>query len=266
MREAREDGRIAARLHPEGGRRRPQGVLRTGEYDDGRIGAISSTCTRKAPPSLLHQQLRIAVSLACNTACRWRSMVDAFHLTRFEPAGPVQGTTRSSTRPRSSTMCFREHRGQLHAPFDLAHVDPPSPTRRDGQRREEGKDPSDATRPTNICPRDLTRSRTDKLVVMRRRDVDARASATSPRSPATAPAPAPPTRMKARSRLKQESSTICHRRKSWKPCKWSKSGPAPAGPSPQARPNRRAEAKAKGYEGEMCSDVRQLHAGAQRTL
>ncbi len=37
----------------------------------------------------------------------------------------------------------------------------------------------------------------------------------------------------------------------------------------QAAPSkaeRRAEAKAKGYEGEMCGGMRQLHAGAERHL
>ena len=46
---------------------------------------------------------------------------------------------------------------------------------------------------------------------------------------------------------------------------WSKSGSAAVAVAP-SKAERRAEAKAKGYEGEMCSRVRQLHAGAERDV
>ena len=46
---------------------------------------------------------------------------------------------------------------------------------------------------------------------------------------------------------------------------WSKAGSAAVAVAP-SKAERRAEAKAKGYEGEMCWRVRQLHAGAERDL
>src|SRR5207237_9006008 len=66
--------------------------LRTGEYDDGRIGEIFIDMHKEgaALRSLLNN-FAIAVSLGLQYGVPLDEYVDAFTFTRFEPAGPGQG-------------------------------------------------------------------------------------------------------------------------------------------------------------------------------
>src|SRR5271169_4100906 len=66
--------------------------LRTGEYDDGRIGEIFVDMHKEgaALRSLLNN-FAIAVSLGLQYGVPLEEYVDAFTFTRFEPSGPVQG-------------------------------------------------------------------------------------------------------------------------------------------------------------------------------
>src|SRR5215831_14595279 len=66
--------------------------LRTGEYDDGRLGEIFIDMHKEgaALRSLLNN-FAIAVSLGLQYGVPLDEYVDAFTFTRFEPSGPVQG-------------------------------------------------------------------------------------------------------------------------------------------------------------------------------
>jgi ribonucleoside-diphosphate reductase alpha chain len=91
-------------LHPEGGVGGHKVYLHTGEYDDGELGEIFIDMHKEgAAFRSLMNNFAIAISLGLQYGVPLDEFVDAFTFTRFEPAGPVRATTRSRTRPRSST-------------------------------------------------------------------------------------------------------------------------------------------------------------------
>ncbi len=177
----------------------------------------------------------IAVSLGLQYGVPLEEYVDAFTFTRFEPAGPVQGNDSIKYATSILDYVFRELAVSYMSRFDLAHVDP-SESNFDamGKGVEEGKEPSQPS--SKYLSKGLTRSRTDNLVVMRGVDVDARGSGNVTAIAGHGPSARVSDAHEGAVALKQEASTTCRRRKSWKPC----SGARPAAlrsPSPPARPN-----------------------------
>ena len=154
---AREDAGPPQGLHPEGGRRRPQGVSCAPANMTTAVSArSSSTCTRKArhcAPSSTTSPSRFRS--ACNTACRWRSMSTPSPSPASSRRAPCRATTASSTRPRSSTMCSANSRSATCRASISPMSIPPSPTstRWAKASRKARSRPTAATRPTNICPR-----------------------------------------------------------------------------------------------------------------
>ena len=66
--------------------------LRTGEYEDGRLGEITLTLPREsAMVRGLAESFALAVSLGLQHGVELEEFVDAFALTRFGPAGAVEG-------------------------------------------------------------------------------------------------------------------------------------------------------------------------------
>jgi ribonucleoside-diphosphate reductase alpha chain len=139
--------------------------LRTGEYEDGRLGEIFIDMHKEgaALRSLLNN-FAIAVSLGLQYGVPLEEYVDAFTFTRFEPSGPVQGNDSIKYATSILDYVFRELAVSYLSRFDLAHVEP-SDTGFDalGRGVEEGKP---APSPSKYVSKGLTRSRTDKLVVM----------------------------------------------------------------------------------------------------
>ena len=137
--------------------------LRTGEYDDGRIGEIFIDMHKEgaALRSLLNN-FAIAVSLGLQYGVPLEEYVDAFTFTRFEPSGPVQGNNSIKYATSILDYVFRELAVSYLERFDLAHVDP-SGEGFDalGKGVEEGR-PTE----TRYVSKGLTRSRTDRLKVM----------------------------------------------------------------------------------------------------
>jgi ribonucleoside-diphosphate reductase alpha chain len=229
--------------------------LRTGEYDDGRIGEIFIDMHKEgAALRSFINNFAIAVSLGLQYGVPLEEYVDAFTFTRFEPAGPVQGNDSIKYATSILDYVFRELAVSYMSRFDLAHVDP-SESNFDamGKGVEEGKPPE---HPSNkYLSKGLTRSRTDNLVVMRggsAPETDARASgnvttmslhgATARNSDTHEGAVA----------LKQEAQHDLSPTEKLEALQWSKAGAAQAAQPSKAE--RRAEAKAKGYEGEMCGE------------
>ncbi|WP_244438097.1 vitamin B12-dependent ribonucleotide reductase [Afipia birgiae] len=151
--------------------------LRTGEYDDGRLGEIFIDMHKEgAALRSFINNFAIAVSLGLQYGVPLEEYVDAFTFTRFEPAGPVQGNDSIKFATSILDYVFRELAVSYQSRFDLAHVDP-SETGFDalGKGVEEGKSP-DASHSSKYLSKGLTRSRTDKLVVMQGGAADAQAS------------------------------------------------------------------------------------------
>ena len=233
--------------------------VRTGEYDDGRIGEIFIDMHKEgAALRSFINNFAIAVSLGLQYGVPLEEYVDAFTFTRFEPAGPVQGNDSIKYATSILDYVFRELAVSYMGRFDLAHVDP-TETHFDalGKGVAEGKEPAGHNK---YVSKGLTRSRTDNLVVMRSEpapsteggarsasasNVTALASghgatAQGPAGTATALKTAEPDRaLSPTEKLEQQN--------------WSKPGTAAAAAQP-SKAERREEAKAKGYEGEMCGE------------
>jgi len=245
--------------------------LRTGEYDDGRIGEIFIDMHKEgAALRSFINNFAIAVSLGLQYGVPLEEYVDAFTFTRFEPAGPVQGNDSIKYATSILDYVFRELAVSYLSRFDLAHVDPnESGFDALGKGVGEGKSPEEAqgtNQATKYLSRGLTRSRTDNLVVMR--------GATLPNAGGSFPSPAggegggatgagkvtslhgPGGRvsdtLEGAVALKQETSHDLSPTEKLEALQWSKAGAARE--QTQSKAERRAEAKAKGYEGEMCSE------------
>ncbi|WP_027569810.1 vitamin B12-dependent ribonucleotide reductase [Bradyrhizobium sp. URHA0013] len=236
--------------------------LRTGEYDDGRIGEIFIDMHKEgAALRSFINNFAIAVSLGLQYGVPLDEYVDAFTFTRFEPAGPVQGNDSIKYATSILDYVFRELAVSYLSRFDLAHVDP-SETGFDvlGKGVEEGKEPDDhGQRASKLVSRGLTRSRTDNLVVMRGGSTavaQGNDSAPSGGSKVTSLASHGAGRagdvLEGAVALKQEVAHDLSPTEKLEALQWSKSGTAQT--MVPSKAERRAEAKAKGYEGEMCSE------------
>jgi ribonucleoside-diphosphate reductase alpha chain len=141
--------------------------LRTGEYDDGRLGEIFIDMHKEgaALRSLLNN-FAIAVSLGLQYGVPLEEYVDAFTFTRFEPSGPVQGNDSIKYATSILDYVFRELAVSYLERFDLAHVEPTDGGFDAlGKGIEEGK-PSPGAAAARYVSKGLTRSRTDKLSVL----------------------------------------------------------------------------------------------------
>jgi ribonucleoside-diphosphate reductase alpha chain len=152
--------------------------LRTGEYDDGRLGEIFIDMHKEgAALRSIINNFAIAISLGLQYGVPLDEYVDAFTFTRFEPSGPVQGNDSIKFATSILDYVFRELAVSYMSRFDLAHVDPTeSSFDALGKGVEEGRLPEQQA--TRYVSRGLTRSRTDNLVVMpsgERGGTDARA-------------------------------------------------------------------------------------------
>jgi ribonucleoside-diphosphate reductase alpha chain len=233
--------------------------LRTGEYDDGRLGEIFIDMHKEgAALRSFINNFAIAVSLGLQYGVPLEEYVDAFTFTRFEPAGPVQGNDSIKYATSILDYVFRELAVSYMSRFDLAHVDPnESGFDALGKGVEEGKDPeAQGAQATKYLSKGLTRSRTDNLVVMRGGSMpssDNQGGGGKVTSLASHGATARVSdTVEGAVALKQETSHDLSPTEKLEALQWSKAGAArDAAPS---KAERRAEAKAKGYEGEMCSE------------
>jgi ribonucleoside-diphosphate reductase alpha chain len=229
--------------------------LRTGEYEDGRLGEIFIDMHKEgaALRSLLNN-FAIAISLGLQYGVPLEEYVDAFTFTRFEPSGPVQGNDSIKYATSILDYVFRELAVSYLSRFDLAHVDPSDVgTGYDalGRGVEEGRPSPSAAK---YVSRGLTRSRTDKLVVMvggaignEPRGAAAEARGASPNvtafaagGPAARGVTTPPV-LKAGSPDPRPAGVL-------DPLAGAQSN------ARAAAAEKRAEAKAKGYEGEACGE------------
>jgi len=109
----------------------------------------------------------IAVSLGLQYGVPLDEYVDAFTFTRFEPSGPVQGNDSIKYATSILDYVFRELAVSYLERFDLAHVDPTEGGFDAlGKGVEEGKPGTTSSASTRYVSKGLTRSRTDKLSVL----------------------------------------------------------------------------------------------------
>src|SRR5688572_1470178 len=120
--------------------------LRTGEFDDGRLGEIFIDMHKEgAAFRSLMNNFAIAISLGLQYGVPLDEYVDAFTFTRFEPAGLVQGNETIKHATAILDYIFRELAVSYLDRDDLAHVDPTEAGGFDalGKGVEEGREPEE---------------------------------------------------------------------------------------------------------------------------
>ncbi|MGB8628160.1 MAG: vitamin B12-dependent ribonucleotide reductase, partial [Xanthobacteraceae bacterium] len=230
--------------------------LRTGEYDDGRLGEIFIDMHKEgaALRSLLNN-FAIAVSLGLQYGVPLDEYVDAFTFTRFEPSGPVQGNDSIKYATSILDYVFRELAVSYASRFDLAHVEPTEGSFDAlGKGVEEGRPTAD----TRYVSKGLTRSRTDRLKVMpgsadtSSSPVGGGSSAGGGRGGVTSitalSSAGPRAEVSGSTALKSEPE------QKLSPAQELEHRTEARANARAAAAEKRAEAKAKGYEGEACGE------------
>jgi ribonucleoside-diphosphate reductase alpha chain len=99
--------------------------LRTGEYDDGRVGEIFIDMHKEgAALRAMMNNFAIAVSVGLQYGVPLDEFVEAFTFTKFEPAGMVQGNDSIKNATSILDYVFRELAVSYLGRNDLAHVSP----------------------------------------------------------------------------------------------------------------------------------------------
>jgi ribonucleoside-diphosphate reductase alpha chain len=216
--------------------------LRTGEYDDGRLGEIFIDMHKEgAAFRAMMNNFAIAISLGLQYGVPLEEYVEAFTFTRFEPAGFVQGNERIKSATSILDYVFRELAVSYLGRNDLAHVDPSEagPTTI-GKGEDQSKAP-EAAPATAVVSRGFTRGNVDRLMLIPGGGGSA-AGITQRTGSLTVGANA----------LKGELAQPAAQEQKVGEAEMSKLAfAAPAAPSIA---DRRAEAKMKGYVGEACPE------------
>ncbi|HUA53798.1 MAG TPA: vitamin B12-dependent ribonucleotide reductase [Candidatus Sulfotelmatobacter sp.] len=99
--------------------------LRTGEYEDGRLGEIFIDMHKEgAAFRSLMNNFAIAISIALQYGVPLEEYVEAFTFTRFEPSGMVEGNDTIKMASSILDYIFRELAISYLGRNDLAHVEP----------------------------------------------------------------------------------------------------------------------------------------------
>ncbi len=213
--------------------------LRTGEYEDGRIGEIFIDMHKEgAAFRSLMNNFAIAVSLGLQYGVPLEEFVEAFIFTRFEPAGFVQGNDRIKSATSILDYVFRELAVSYLGRHDLAHVNP-----EDIGSTVLGGGEAQSAMPTMVDPRQymsvgLTRGAIQGPVMLVPGGLDAGQGG------AESPAPSQATTSHASVAPTHGSVTA------------SSSGLAAdtQATTERSQADLAAEARIKGYEGEACSE------------
>jgi ribonucleoside-diphosphate reductase alpha chain len=140
--------------------------LRTGEYEDGRLGEIFIDMHKEgAAFRSLMNNFAIAISIGLQYGVPLEEYVEAFTFTRFEPAGLVGGNDSIKMATSILDYIFRELAISYLGRYDLAHVEP-GDTAPDTVGRGDGqallpRDGDDETNPvvTRLASRGYVRNR-----------------------------------------------------------------------------------------------------------
>jgi ribonucleoside-diphosphate reductase alpha chain len=215
--------------------------LRTGEYEDGRLGEIFLDMHKEgAAFRAMMNNFAIAISLGLQYGVPLEEYVEAFTFTRFEPAGFVQGNDSIKNATSILDYVFRELAISYLGRYDLAHIDP-SEIGHDvmGKGEEQSKLSSPAT---NYVSKGFTRGKTDKLMLV------SGGAAPTGATVITALATKGATALKQEPAFEQdeEEDTDLSALGFARPTTDTNAGMTPA--------DKRAEARMKGYEGESCPE------------
>ncbi len=146
--------------------------LHTGEFDDGELGEIFIDMHKEgAAFRSLMNNFAIAISLGLQYGVPLEEFIDAYVFTRFDPSGPVTGNDQIKHATSILDYIFRELAISYMGRTDLAHVDPSeSAVDAIGRGVSREKAQEDASR---LISKGFSRSTvTDNLVVLRGGEFD----------------------------------------------------------------------------------------------
>ena len=220
--------------------------LRTGEYNDGRIGEIFIDMHKEgAAFRSLMNNFAIAISLGLQYGVPLEEYVDAFTFTRFEPAGLVQGNDAIKNATSILDYVFRELAVSYLSRNDLAHVQPEDMAFDAlGGGENEGKAPERPTTPSHVS-KGLIRSR-DNLTLLAGGNGPNGAPLVESRSTGNVTAFATDGATALKNDIATEVAEVA--RHETDRLAWS----APS--SAMVAAEKRAEARMKGYVGEACPE------------
>jgi ribonucleoside-diphosphate reductase alpha chain len=142
--------------------------LRTGEYEDGRLGEIFIDMHKEgAAFRSLMNNFAIAISLGLQYGVPLEEYVEAFTFTRFEPAGFVQGNDAIKNATSILDYIFRELAISYLGRHDLAHVAPEdigNTVLGGGVAQDRAPGGSGGGGPASVVSKGLVRSK-DKLMM-----------------------------------------------------------------------------------------------------
>ncbi|MGB6919732.1 MAG: vitamin B12-dependent ribonucleotide reductase, partial [Methylovirgula sp.] len=142
--------------------------LRTGEYQDGRLGEIFIDMHKEgAAFRSLMNNFAIAISVGLQYGVPLEEFVDAFTFVRFEPAGLVQGNDAIKNATSIIDYVFRELAISYLGRNDLAHIDQ-SDIGHDvlGKGEEQSRAPQGAGPTSKFVSKGFVRARADKLMLV----------------------------------------------------------------------------------------------------
>jgi len=213
--------------------------LRTGEYEDGRLGEIFLDMHKEgAAFRAMMNNFAIAISLGLQYGVPLEEYVEAFTFTRFEPAGFVQGNDSIKNATSILDYVFRELAISYLGRYDLAHIDP-SEIGHDVMGK--GEDQSKLSSPaSSYVSKGFTRGKTDKLMLV------SGGAAPTGATVITALATKGATALKQEPAYEQDEEADLSALGFAKPITDTNAGMTAA--------DKRAEARMKGYEGESCPE------------
>jgi ribonucleoside-diphosphate reductase alpha chain len=224
--------------------------LRTGEYDDGRLGEIFIDMHKEgAAFRAMMNNFAIAISLGLQYGVPLDEYVEAFTFTRFEPAGMVMGNDRIKNATSILDYVFRELAVSYLDRDDLAHVNPASPTSLSGGVSEEHGARVAPTAPAPVpadkfLSRGMTRGRTQNASLMLVPTAQASHYAPPASSVSTV------TALRSATALKIDPAPTA--------LNAAELEPIPSPPSHTDLNHMRAEARMKGYTGDQCSNCNSM--------
>ncbi|KQT80616.1 vitamin B12-dependent ribonucleotide reductase [Methylobacterium sp. Leaf466] len=224
--------------------------LRTGEYNDGRIGEIFIDMHKEgAAFRSLMNNFAIAISIGLQYGVPMEEYVDAFTFTRFEPAGFVQGNDAIKNATSILDYVFRELAISYLGRMDLAHVDPSEigntvMGKGEGEGARVGDKPEQAA--STVVSRGLVRGSADRLTLIQGGPAGGSVGIGSPAAGVTAPAGGVVHALRGATALKAEPVAAGHAEALLDALPFAK--------AERTVSDRRAEAKMKGYVGESCPE------------
>jgi ribonucleoside-diphosphate reductase alpha chain len=224
--------------------------LRTGEYDDGRLGEIFIDMHKEgATFRSLMNNFAIAISLGLQYGVPLEEYVEAFTFTRFEPAGFVQGNDAIKNATSLLDYVFRELAVSYLGRADLAHVSPAEI----GGTVIGGGETADTTREgpkpapaASVVSRGLLRGSADRLTLIQGGPAGGAVGVGAASTGQTTPAGGTVHAIHGTSALKAEPAVAAQAE--------TIADTLPFAKAERTVADRRAEAKMKGYVGEACPE------------